>query len=127
MKRAENQIVVITGGNSGIGKGVAKKFADEGAKVVIFGRDAKKLEAVKREIGHNILAIQGDVTSGKDLQTKSHFGMIDTLIANAGIAQRKHVEDVDEKFFNEMVNINYRGLFFTVKYALDFLKSPSSV
>lgn len=132
MKRAENKVVVVTGGNSGIGKGIALKFAREGAKVVIFGRDEKKLQAAAREIGHGVLPVHGDVTRTEDLQnlyakTKSHFGKIDILVANAGIGTQIPLGKVTERDFDLMVDINYRGLFFTVRYALDFLNRPASI
>ena len=132
MKRALNQVVVVTGGNSGIGKGIAKKFAEEGAKVVLFARDGKKLAIAQKEIAKDVLVIQGNVTETKDLKhlfskTEEHFGPIDVLIANAGIATRIHVEETTEEDFDSMISVNYRGLFFTVRYALPFLKSPSSI
>lgn len=132
MKRANDKIVVVTGGSSGIGKGIANKFAQEGAKIVIFGRDREKLEKAKAEIGSDVLVVQGDVADGNDLknlfeQTKSHFGNIDVLIASAGISTQIPLENVTEKDFDKMAQINYKGLFFTVKYSLDFLNQPASV
>lgn len=132
MKRALNKVVVITGGASGIGKGIAQKFVQEGSKVVLFGRDEKKLAAAKDEISNEMLVIQGDVSKTNDLknlyaQTKSHFGLIDVLIANAGVGGRIPLEKVTEKEFDYMVDINYRGVFFTIRYALDFLRQPSSI
>lgn len=132
MKRALNKVVVITGGSSGIGKGIAKKFVEEGARVVIFGRDRKKLEIAQNEISKDMVIVQGDVTKTEDLKnlfltTKSHFGKIDTLIASAGVGTQIPLEQVTENDFDQMIGINYRALFFTVRYALDFLNHPSSI
>lgn len=132
MQRLTGKVAVITGGNSGIGKGVAEHFYREGAKVVIFGRDAAKLAAAKQEMGNDILAIQGDVTNTADLknlfeQTKNTFGKIDILVVNSGVGLRLHVSDVTEENFDNMVNINYRGAYFTVKYSLDYLNTPASI
>jgi NAD(P)-dependent dehydrogenase (short-subunit alcohol dehydrogenase family) len=132
MKRLQNKVAIITGGNSGIGKGIAKHFVKEGAKVVIFGRNQQSLDQTKDELGNQIVVVQGDVTKTKDLenlyaQTLSHFGKCDILVANAGIAKRIHIEDVTEENFDSMVNSNYRGAFFTVRYALDFLNPNASI
>lgn len=132
MERLKDKVAVITGGNSGIGKGIAEHFYREGAKVVIFGRDSAKLASAKKDMGNNILAIQGDVTNTADLknlfeQTKAAYGKIDVLVANSGVGLRLHVSDVTEENFDNMVNINYRGAYFTVKYALDYLNSPASI
>jgi NAD(P)-dependent dehydrogenase (short-subunit alcohol dehydrogenase family) len=132
MKRAFNKVVVITGGGSGIGKGIAKKFAQEGAKVVLFGRDQNKLISAKKEIANDVLIVQGNVADTDDLkklfvQTKSHFGSIDVLVANAGIGTQVLLEEATEEDFDEIVGINYRALFFTVRYALDFVNQPSSI
>ena len=127
-----DKVAVITGGSSGIGKGIAKHFHDEGAKVVIFGRNAQKLAQAKKEIGDNVLTVQGDVSKGEDLKqlyqtTQAHFGKVDCVVANAGGGQRLHVRDVTEEQFDWMTNMNYRGAFFTVKYALDVINPNASI
>lgn len=132
MTRFKDKVVVVTGGNSGIGEGIAEYFHREGAKVVIFGRNEDTLNQVKNRLGHNTLTIQGDVTQAEDLknlfnQTLSHFGKVDSLIVNSGVGERLHVSQVNEDDFDKLVDINYRGAYFTVKYALDFLNSPSSI
>lgn len=132
MKRLQNKVAVITGGNSGIGKGIAEHFFNEGANVVIFGRDKALLDQAKQEMNNSILAIQGDVTHTDDLkklyeQTVSHAGKIDILVVNSGVGSRTHTAEVTEDDFDYMVNINYRGAYFTVKYALPYLKDGASI
>ncbi|VVC76594.1 Glucose 1-dehydrogenase 4 [Aquicella siphonis] len=132
MKRLQDKVAVITGGNSGIGKGIAKRFAEEGAKVVIFGRNPETLLQAKNEIGGMILTVQGDVTQTEDLQNLyaqsiSHFGKIDIVVANSGVGERIHAANVTEKNFDYMVNINYRGVYFTVRHALEHLNPNASI
>lgn len=132
MKRLQDKVAVITGGNSGIGKGIAKHFHAQGAKVVIFGRNERTLNEAKQEMGDDVLAIQGDITSTEDLKnlyekTQAHYGKIDILVANSGVAERLPIEAVEEDSFDYMVNINYRGVFFTVKYALPYLNDNASI
>jgi NAD(P)-dependent dehydrogenase (short-subunit alcohol dehydrogenase family) len=132
MKRLQNKVAVVTGGNSGIGKGIAKHFLQEGAKVVIFGRNLETLNEAKAEMGNQVLAIQGDVTQHDDLkklfqETEKHYGKIDSLIVNSGVADRVHLSKATEDQFDHMVDINYRGAYFTVHYALDHLKPGASV
>lgn len=125
------KVVVITGGNSGIGKAIAHKFNELGANIVIFGRDQHKLNDACREL-RQAIAVQGDVQNVKDIEklfqsTHDHFGKVDVLVANAGIASRKPIEEVDESFFDEMVAINYKGAYFTVQRAVPYLNKGASV
>lgn len=133
MKRLQNKVAVITGGNSGIGKGIAQHFFNEGAKVVIFGRNQASLDKTSQEMQNEILAVQGDVTKTSDLKklyekTLHHFGKIDIVIANAGIGGKRFpVQEVKELDFNEMLDINYRGAYFTARYSLDYLNEHASI
>jgi NAD(P)-dependent dehydrogenase (short-subunit alcohol dehydrogenase family) len=130
--RLQGKIAVITGGNSGIGLAIAKLFAEQGAKVVIFGRDQKTLDAAAGHIGHGILAIQGDVRVLPDLRklfdtVASKLGKIDIVVANAGIAKFHPLENYPEALFDEVSDINVKGVFFTVVHAVPHLKDGASI
>src|SRR6185436_10602087 len=91
-QRFQGKVAVVTGGNSGIGLGVAKAYAREGAQVVITGRNAKTLEDAANEIGDGTLAIQSDAGRVADIEAamkkiKERFGGIDALFVNAGVAK----------------------------------------
>src|SRR5262245_17154497 len=91
MGRLSGKVAVITGGNSGIGFASAKRFAEEGADVVITGRRKKELDEAAAAIGNNVLAVQGDVSRLADLDrlyaaVRDTRGHIDVLFANAGIS-----------------------------------------
>ncbi len=131
MSEFTNKVVVITGGASGIGLAIAEHFNQSGAKVVIFGRDLDKLNQVKASF-KQALAVQGDVRKLEDLdrlyeQTHNTFGKIDIIIANAGIAARRGIDDVDEQFFDDIVDTNFKGAYFTVQRALPFLNEGASI
>lgn len=125
------KVVVVTGGNSGIGEAVARGFDKSGAKVVLFGRNADRLERVRSHLKEAI-SVQGDVKNIADLDrlyevAVKAFGGVDVLVANAGIAGGKHVGDVDESFFDNMVDTNFKGIYFTVQKAVPHLNDNASV
>lgn len=132
MKRLQNKVAVITGGNSGIGLATARTFIEEGAKVVIFGRDKKTLDEAAAALGENAIAIQGDVTNHTDLDrlftsTSTAFGKVDILFANAGVALFAPFEQTNETLFNSNMDINVKGSFLTVQKALPVLNKKASV
>jgi NAD(P)-dependent dehydrogenase (short-subunit alcohol dehydrogenase family) len=132
MDDLKDKVVVITGGNSGIGEATAEAFARRGARVVIFGRSEATLNAVAARLSPGVSAVQGDITSAADrarlISAVRKIGpSIDVLFANAGIARPAAIDDVSEAFFDEHVNTNLKGLYFTVQAALPLLKSGSSI
>jgi NAD(P)-dependent dehydrogenase (short-subunit alcohol dehydrogenase family) len=131
-RKLENKVVVITGGNSGIGLGTAKLFANEGAKVTITGRTAETIKTAVAAIGHNAVGIVSnvaDVNSFGSLydQVNHTFGKIDVLVVNAGIVMMAPLEDFTEEMFDQVSDINYKGVFFTVQKALPYLNDGASI
>ena len=127
-----NKVAVITGGSSGIGLGIAKRFAEEGAKVAITGRNQATIDKALKEIGSNGLGIQGDVSKLDDLtrvyQTvEKKFGKIDTLVVNAGVYIVGPLSTYTEAQFDSTSDINFKGAFFSVQKALPALKDGASV
>jgi NAD(P)-dependent dehydrogenase (short-subunit alcohol dehydrogenase family) len=132
MKSFQNKVVVITGGSSGIGKATAKLFHAMQAKVAIFGREPLKLKSVKDEISENIITVQGDVTKLSDLDklyktVTDSDGKIDVLVVNAGIAGGQIIDEVNEHHFDEIMNVNLKGAYFTVQKAVPFLNANASI
>ncbi len=132
MKKLEGKVAVITGGNSGIGLATAVEFAREGASVVISGRDSKTLESAAKQIGGDVLAVVSDVSRLPDIDkliaaVTKKYGRIDVLFVNAGVAKFAPMETFTEAQFDEMVDINFKGAFFTVQKALPLLKKGASV
>ena len=132
MSKLIGKVALITGGNSGIGLATAKKFIAEGAKVVITGRREEANQAALSELGANATAVTGDVSQFKDLDKiyqhiKEKHGKFDILFANAGVAKLRHLSEVDESHFDLLMDINVKGLFFTVQKALPFLNDGASI
>jgi len=131
-QKLNNKVAVITGGSSGIGLAIAKRFAQEGAKVAITGRNQQTIDRAIAEIGPNGLGIQGDVSKLADLtriyQTVAdHLGKVDTLIVNAGVYVLAPLADFTEEQFDQVSDINFKGAFFSVQKALPVLKDGASV
>lgn len=131
-RKLENKVAVITGGNSGIGLSTAKLFQAEGARVVITGRRQDVVDSVVKEIGEDSVGFTSDASKLDDIvalydNIKERFGKIDVLFLNAGIAKFGPFTSVDEAAFDEMVNINLKGLFFNVQKALHLLNEGASV
>ena len=127
-----NKVAVITGGNSGIGLATAKEFSRRGAKVVISGRDERTLAEAATSIGGEALAVRADVSRLADLdklfaRTKERFGLIDVLFVNAGGAKFAPVEQTTEALYDEIMDVNCKGAFFTVQKALPLLKDGGAV
>ncbi|MEL7146407.1 MAG: SDR family oxidoreductase [Bacteroidota bacterium] len=131
-----SQVVLITGGNSGIGKALAIRYAQEGAKIVLTGRNLSRLDEVKQvltQMGTDHLALQADAASEEDNQrvvaaTVEQYGRIDTLICNAGISMRALFEDLDLEVFKQVMDINFWGTVYLCKAALPYiLKSRGSI
>jgi NAD(P)-dependent dehydrogenase (short-subunit alcohol dehydrogenase family) len=132
MGKLEGKVAVITGGNSGIGLATAKEFKEQGARVIITGRDQKTLDEAKREIGGDVLAVRSDASSLADIDklfaaVKDKFGKIDVLFVNAGIGKFVPVEDVTEELFDSIMDINFKGAYFTIRTALPLLNDNASV
>jgi NAD(P)-dependent dehydrogenase (short-subunit alcohol dehydrogenase family) len=132
MGKLDGKIALITGGSEGIGLVTAQLFVDEGAFVFITGRRQEALDLAVKQIGKNVKAIQGDVSKLEDLDNlykiiQQEKGHLDVLFANAGIGGRMPLEQITEKFYDDIFNVNVKGLLFTVQKALPILNDGASI
>jgi 3-oxoacyl-[acyl-carrier protein] reductase len=119
--------VVVTGGSKGIGKGIARCFANAGAKVMIVARHLDQAEAAAKEIGNGASACAGDVTSLTDMEAAAKTaaernGGIDVLCANAGVFPQARIEDMTPEQWDEVLDCNLKGSFLSVKACVPYLK-----
>lgn len=116
----DGRVAVVTGANRGIGRGLAVLLARAGARTAVAGRDAQALEALTAEIkSENGVAwpVHLDVTDVAEIRramqsVADHFGSLDILVNNAGVGTNHPAEDVTEADWDEMMDVNLKGLFF---------------
>jgi NAD(P)-dependent dehydrogenase (short-subunit alcohol dehydrogenase family) len=130
MDNLKNKVAVITGGNSGIGYATAKQFKEQGATVIITGRRKEAIEKAASDLGvHAIVADQSSVSDIENLalKVKEDFGQVDILFINAGITTKGTIEEATEELFDSVMNINFKGAYFTLSRFISILKDGSSV
>lgn len=132
MDKLKGKVAVITGGNSGIGLATAREFKQQGAEIVISGRNRKTLDEAVRSLGGDVLGVQADVSQSADLDNlfaavKKRFRRIDVLFVNAGGATVKPFAEVDEAEFDAQMDTNFKGAYFTIQKALPLLSDNASI
>lgn len=122
--------VIVTGGSKGIGKGIARVFANQGANVAVVARNLEAAEACAAELnGDNkkVMAFAGDVQNRESMkavakQVHEKFGSIDVLCANAGIFPSATLEDMSNEDWEIVMNTNAKGTFHAVQACIPYLK-----
>ncbi|MFM2277878.1 MAG: 3-oxoacyl-ACP reductase, partial [Pseudomonadota bacterium] len=115
--RLANKVAIVTGGGSGFGEGIVRKFVEEGARVVLVDRDLAAAERVAAAFGDAVAPISGDVAvldsfiAARDLAL-SRFGSLHILVNNAGVGQLPMpMEEMDEALFDRLFNVNIRSIY----------------
>jgi 3-oxoacyl-[acyl-carrier protein] reductase len=130
--KLDGKVAVVTGASKGIGAGIAKEFAAQGASVVVNYTSAKQdADRVVDEIskrGGRAIAVQGNVAKKSEVErlfaeAEKAFGKIDTLVNNAGVYEFVPLEDVTEEQFHKMFDINVLGMLLATQEALKHFKS----
>lgn len=130
--RLSGKIALITGGGTGIGLDIAKKYVEEGAYVYITGRRENKLQEAVSTIGKNIDYVVADVTKKEDMEKvaekiKNEKGKLDILIANAGVGNYIAIEDVTLEEFNRVMYTNVLGTYYCAQVCLLLMKEGSTI
>ncbi len=130
--KLSGKTAVITGGTTGIGFATAKRFLSEGAQVVVTGRNEQTLAQARAELGSDALVVKSDASKLSDIdnlfaQIKTKFGGVDVLFINAGIGKFAPIDTIDETTFDQTMNVNFKGAFFTLQKALPLLREGASV
>ena len=129
--RLQGKVAIITGATSGIGEATARRFAAEGAKLVLAGRTVDKGEALARELGGETIFQQTDVMREADIaalidKTVERFSRLDCLFNNAGAGERSSVDSVTEEQFAEVMRLLVGSVVFGIKHAARAMKQQGS-
>jgi len=130
-----NKTVIITGGGTGIGKGIALKLAKNNFNIILASRNISNLQKVKEECNklnnHNVITVQTDVTDSDSVSNlfeivKDKFKKLDVLINNAGVFDGGPVDKLDIETWDKVLNINLRGAFLCLREAMKIMKPQKS-
>jgi 3-oxoacyl-[acyl-carrier protein] reductase len=132
--RLNDKVAIVTGASSDIGKGIVKRFVDEGAKVILVARDLEKLEEARKEIGSEEVtaSISCDLTDESQVlqavnQIMDTYGKIDILINNAGaINDPVHFHEMKDSEIKKLIDINLFGVFHMTKAVLSKMADVKS-
>ena len=131
--RLAGKVAVVTGGSSGIGKAIALRFGEEGAKVVVAARRKALCEQTAKEIcrkGGEAFVVQTDVSYESQVDTLyekavQQYGRVDIAVNNAGIFGGRRIGETTTKAFDEVMSVNLRGLFFCCRAAFKHMKAQA--
>lgn len=130
MNRLKDKVAVVTGSGAGMGEGIIRLFAAEGARVVVSGRDEEKGKAVADDIasqGSQAIFIRADVTVEAECRalidrTVEHYGQIDVLVNNVGLSTRGTIEDTTVELWDKLFATNVRSAFICMQQAVKHMK-----
>lgn len=130
--RLEGKHAVITGGTTGLGLAMARRYIAEGATVLITGRSADKVEEAVALLGASAMGVAADSTSISDLQhladkAQELLGRVDILVVNAGNGMFAPIAQVDEALFDRQFDLNVKGAFFTVQKLVPLMRQGSAI
>ena len=131
MDKLKDKVAIVTGGATGIGKAITKKFLSEGCNVVIAARDLSRLEKVVKELSTNkadILSIKTDITKESEVEDLfslviDKYGRLDILVNNSGAFDGGVLEDITFEQWNRVMSVNVTGMFLCTRQAFPIMKN----
>jgi 3-oxoacyl-[acyl-carrier protein] reductase len=134
MNNLADKIAIITGGGSGIGRGLALALAEEGCRVVVCGRRKDNIEETIKQVQYredSSMAIQADVSMAKDIErlvksTLDKFGRIDILINNAGVSAGSAIHQSTTEDWDRVIDTNLKGAFLTTRLVIPHMRNQRS-
>jgi len=130
--RLKDKVAIVTGGGSGFGAGIARKFVTEGAKVIVADIDLQAALDVVATLGLNARALRVDVSQAADVKlmldaAEHHFGPLDILVNNAGVGHRPQpLEGLPEDEFDRLVAVNMKAIYLAMREAVPRLKAKAA-
>ena len=130
--RLEGKRAIVTGGASGFGEGIVRRFVAEGARVVVADRDGEKAESVAASLGDRAVAVRADVTVAADVRTmveaaEARFGGLDILVNNAGMGHLPQaLDEVDEAMFDRILAVNVKSIYLAAREVVPRFKAQKS-
>lgn len=130
--RLINKIAVVTGASGALGRSIVSRFLGEGAKVVLFARDRRRLEAVAEIAPARVLVVDGDVTNEQDLRrlaqaTTRRFGNVDVLVAASCLYRQTTLSTIADDLVSQMFDVNCHGALRTVRALVESLNPDASI
>jgi len=125
--RLKDKVAIVTGGGSGFGEGIVRKFVAEGARVIVADRDGQAAERVAASLGPAARAVTADVTIDADVarmvKSAEQFGALDILVNNAGIGHvPQPLETLDEKTFDQLLAVNVKSIYLAARHVVPLFK-----
>jgi NAD(P)-dependent dehydrogenase (short-subunit alcohol dehydrogenase family) len=127
MSTLKEKVAIVTGASKGLGRAIAKRLAEAGATVIASARSEALLQQLANQLPEQIIPYPCDVTNSQQVQamvqfTIEKYGKLDILINNAGLGHFAPLDELSEEQWDEMMNVNLKGVFLTCKYAIPYLK-----
>src|SRR5580700_7970339 len=125
------RVALVTGGNSGLGRAIARAFVDAGGKVAIGARRADRNAATVAELGGNAAGFDLDVTDEASVAAAvsgivEHFGQLDILVNNAGLVRRESILTLERSEWDRVLAVNLTGAFLCTKHAATHMAERKS-
>ncbi|MCX8213111.1 MAG: SDR family NAD(P)-dependent oxidoreductase [SAR202 cluster bacterium] len=127
MGKLDGKVAIVTGGGTGIGKGIARAFAAEGARVVIASRSEQTLNEAAGELGDQVLAVPTDLKVETQItalfeRTIAEMGQLDILVNNSGVFEGGPIEELSLETWQHVVDVNLTGVFLCTREAMKIMK-----